>query len=109
MWLFLGIFTALMGVFLDAPQGFAQEKVKKKGPTQVLIKFINIFDGKNDKLATGQDVLVEANLIKRIGKVLNAGDGATVIDGGGRVLIPGLIDAHWHLSIVDSFDKLKYH
>ncbi|MER2600757.1 MAG: hypothetical protein ABTR27_00195, partial [Candidatus Competibacter phosphatis] len=22
--------------------------------------------------------------------------GATVIDGGGRTLMPGLIDAHWH-------------
>ena len=25
-----------------------------------------------------------------------APDGATVIDGGGRTLMPGLIDAHWH-------------
>ena len=23
-------------------------------------------------------------------------DGATVIDAGGRTLMPGLIDAHWH-------------
>jgi imidazolonepropionase-like amidohydrolase len=28
--------------------------------------------------------------------VLSAPDGATVIDGGGRTLMPGLIDAHWH-------------
>ena len=37
-------------------------------PTQVLIKNVNIFDGKTDKLAMGQDVLVEGNLIKRIGQ-----------------------------------------
>jgi hypothetical protein len=31
-------------------------------PTQVLIKNVNIFDGKTDTLAIGQDVLVEGNL-----------------------------------------------
>jgi imidazolonepropionase-like amidohydrolase len=40
-------------------------------------------------------VLIEGNLIKEIGKNLSA-DGATVIDGGGRTLMPGLIEAHAH-------------
>ena len=53
-------------------------------PTQTLFKNVNIFDGKNDTLAMGQDVLVEGNLIKQIGKGLKAGDGATIINGGGR-------------------------
>ena len=39
---------------------------------QTLIKNVNIFDGKNIKLAMGQDVLIEANLIKKIGKNLKA-------------------------------------
>jgi len=65
--------------------------------SQTLIKNVNIFDGKNEKLAMGQDVLIEANLIKKIGKSLKANKDAKVIDGGGRTLIPGLIDMHTHL------------
>ena len=58
---------------------------------------MNVFDGKSDTLAMGQDVLVEGNLIKQIGKGLKAGGKSTVIDGGGRTLMPGLIDNHVHL------------
>jgi hypothetical protein len=42
---------------------------------QVLFTNVNIFDGKTDKLAMGQDVLVEGNLIKQIGKGLKANEG----------------------------------
>ena len=73
----------------------ASEKANE-APMQVLFKNVNIFDGKNDKLTMGQDVLVEGNKIKKIGKGLKA-IGAEVIDGGGRTLMPGLIDAHTHL------------
>ena len=64
--------------------------------SQVLIKNCNVFDGTNEKLQEGVDVLVEKNLIKEIGKDLTADADATVIDGTGKTLIPGLIDAHWH-------------
>jgi imidazolonepropionase-like amidohydrolase len=65
---------------------------------QTLFKNVNIFDGTTNKLITGQDVLVEKNLISKIGSNLQARDGATVIDGGGRTLMPGLIDSHVHLN-----------
>jgi len=76
-------------------------------PVQVLIKNVNIFDGKNVKLKMGQDVLVEANLINKIGKGLKANSRAKVIDGGGRVLTPGFIDAHTHIALIAPFDKLE--
>ena len=41
-----------------------------KPVTQILIKNVNIFDGKSEKLVLGRDVLIEANLIKKIGKGL---------------------------------------
>jgi imidazolonepropionase-like amidohydrolase len=41
-------------------------------------------------------VLVEDNMIKEIGSGIRVPDGATVIDGGGRTLMPGLIDSHVH-------------
>jgi imidazolonepropionase-like amidohydrolase len=45
------------------------------------------------------NVLVEGNLIKQISTEAINASGATVIDGKGGVLMPGLIEAHAHLSI----------
>ena len=78
----------------SVPLAAAEEKPKP----QTLFTNVNIFDGKSDTLAEGMSVLVEENLIKQIGKGLKAGDGAKVIDGGGRTLMPGLIDAHTHFT-----------
>jgi imidazolonepropionase-like amidohydrolase len=64
---------------------------------QLLFKNVNVFDGTSDKLAMGMDVLVDGNLIGKIGKGLSADEGATVVDGGGRTLMPGLIEGHGHL------------
>ena len=66
-----------------------------KAPAQTLIKNVNIFDGKRDTLTMGMNVLVENNLIKNISnEPIQAAAKATIIDGGGRTLMPGLIDSH---------------
>ena len=67
-----------------------------KPKPQVLFTNVNIFDGFSDKLAEGMSVLVEDNHIKEVGKSIKA-SGATVIDGGGRTMTPGLIDMHSHI------------
>jgi len=41
-------------------------------------------------------VLVKGNKIAKIAKSIPVPAGAIVIDGKGKVLMPGLIDAHWH-------------
>ena len=38
---------------------------------------------------------------------IQAPDGATVIDGGGRTLMPGLIDGHAHIMINAHFDTVE--
>jgi imidazolonepropionase-like amidohydrolase len=61
-----------------------------------LFRQARVFDGKAGTLTAGQ-VLVEGNRIAAIDTSNSAPpDGATVIDCGGRVLMPGLIDMHWH-------------
>lgn len=53
-----------------------------------------IFDGVNEKLREGMDVLVEGNKITTIKSAIPVPEGAIVIDAKGRVLMLGLIDAH---------------
>ena len=54
---------------------------------------MRVFDGENEALSQETDVLVRGSTIEGVGP---AADGDTTVDGGGRVLMPGLIDAHWH-------------
>ena len=76
----------------------AQGKAKKPAP-QVLVKNVRIFDGKSEKL-TAANLLVEGHLIKTISTgAIEARADADVIDGGGRVLMPGLIDMHSHIGL----------
>lgn len=63
-------------------------------PKQTLIRDVQIFDGLNDQRTHGS-VLIENHLVAAVGDV-PAPDGASVIEGGGRTLMPGLIDMHWH-------------
>jgi imidazolonepropionase-like amidohydrolase len=58
---------------------------------------VKVFDGTSDALRGGLTVMVEGSRIKSIGPATGSVEpGIRVIDGGGRTLMPGLIDAHWH-------------
>lgn len=61
----------------------------------ILINNVLIFDGTNEKLAKG-NVQIEGNRIGKISAEPMDAAGATVVDGKGKFLMPGLIDAHWH-------------
>ena len=75
-------------------------KIDAEQPTATLFKNAKVFDGKSDKLTASTSVLVVGNKIKQIGGAIAAPEKATVIDAGGRTLMPGLIDAHWHAMLV---------
>jgi imidazolonepropionase-like amidohydrolase len=68
-------------------------------PVKILFKNVNIFDGKSESLHKSMNVLVEDNLIKSISETAIPEDGAQIIDGGGRTLMPGLIEGHGHLQM----------
>ncbi|MET3996066.1 imidazolonepropionase-like amidohydrolase [Bradyrhizobium sp. JR7.2] len=65
----------------------------------VLFRNVRIFDGKNATLSAASNVLIRNRKIEKISTADIAATGQ-VIDGGGRVLMPGLIDAHWHAMLV---------
>ncbi|WP_426817587.1 amidohydrolase family protein [Winslowiella sp. 2C04] len=58
---------------------------------------VRIFDGVSDQLREGMQVIVEGNKIRSVEPENTAiPPEAEIINGGGGVLMPGLIDAHWH-------------
>jgi imidazolonepropionase-like amidohydrolase len=66
-----------------------------------LFQNVRIFDGKNSSLSAPSSVLIKGNVIERISTApIAAEPGVTVIAGGGRTLMPGLIDAHWHAMLI---------
>ena len=67
-------------------------------PKQTLFTNVQIFDGVNEERMAG-NVLVEGNLIKQVSAAAISAPGATIIDGGGRTLMPGLIEGHGHLQM----------
>jgi imidazolonepropionase-like amidohydrolase len=63
-----------------------------------LFQNVRVFDGTAAELSGPVNVLVEDNLIARISADPIATEpGATLVDGAGGTLMPGLIDAHTHL------------
>lgn len=66
-----------------------------------LIRNATVFDGIKSVLP-GTDVLIEGGKISAIGTKLAAPAGAIIIDGTGKFLTPGIIDAHSHLGVYAS-------
>ena len=81
-----------------APTPATASQSGEEAPPRMLITNVGVWDGTSDSVATGTEVLIEGNMIKAVGAGLDR-TGATVVDGGGRTLMPGLIDMHSHLSI----------
>jgi len=78
--------------------GFAQA-AEQPLPRLTLISNVNIFDGKTEKLHKNMHVLIKGNLIETVSDeplAVIQTDNVTMIEGGGRILMPGMIDAHWH-------------
>jgi imidazolonepropionase-like amidohydrolase len=93
--------VALLACFL--PNNTRAETEQHPPQPTVLFENVRIFDGKNDSLSAASNVLVSGNTIEKISTEPIPIDGAanvTLIEGGGRTLMPGLIDAHWHAMLV---------
>jgi len=85
---------ALLAVLAAAPT-LAQDAVVFQG--------VRVFDGIGPALSEPTNVRVRGNRIEAIGPSVST-EGARVIDGQGRTLMPGLIDAHVHMT----FSALDY-
>jgi imidazolonepropionase-like amidohydrolase len=88
------IAASLLALALVSPNGVLAEDP----PKLTLITNVNIFDGFNAERIENANVLIEGNVIKAVSTDPIAADGATVIDGAGRTMTPGLIDMHQHIT-----------
>ena len=65
----------------------------------VLFQDVRIFDGKESALSAPSNVLVKGNIIERVSAAsITVDPSTTVVAAGGRTLMPGLIDAHTHMT-----------
>jgi len=89
--------AALVALF---PPGEAQRTPPAESEA-TLFQNVRIFDGKSSTLSGSSNVLVRGNKIERIStSPITVDAGTRVIDGGGRTLMPGLIDMHWHAMLI---------
>jgi imidazolonepropionase-like amidohydrolase len=103
---FVGTLLVLL-VGLIVPVGMAQSQTVSNAQNQpspaVLFENVQIFNGTSEQLSAPSNVLVVGNKIQEISTAsISAPSGATRIGGGGRVLMPGLIDNHTHLVMATS-------
>jgi imidazolonepropionase-like amidohydrolase len=67
------------------------------GPATFVIRDVRLFDGTT--VTEHRSVLVKDGVIAEVGDAdLRSPRGVTTVDGSGRTLLPGLIDAHVHIS-----------
>jgi imidazolonepropionase-like amidohydrolase len=87
--------TGMLGLprFVSAQPASASARTSRP----ILFTNFRLFDGKSSTLREGLRLLVVGNRIEAVADGNSAAPGdAQVIECGGRVLMPGLIDAHWH-------------
>ena len=88
-------FAGLVIVLLSALSACSDKQHDPAG--EILIKRVTLIDGTGAQPQVGVDVRISAGRIAEIGADLSTAPNTETIDGSGKYVIPGLIDAHVHL------------
>lgn len=75
-----------------------QKQLAQPLPGSTLIRNVRVFDSVNATLGNASDVLIRDGKIVSVTPTGEAAKADQTIDGGGRVMIPGLWDMHAHVS-----------
>lgn len=95
----MGGAAAVVGMFAGfglAPRGARAQTAGRP----LLLTNLRLFDGRDLSMQEGRSILVEGGLVAALPAAAERPEGAEVIDCGGRAVIPGLIDCHWHSVLV---------
>jgi imidazolonepropionase-like amidohydrolase len=94
--------TRLTALLLLASIASLDARAQEAPRATVLFENVRIFDGTGGGLSGPANVLVRGNRIERISTApipVDRRADTRIIAGGGRTLMPGLIDAHWHAAM----------
>ncbi len=91
-----GAGTALQAMELDEALRLQAYPPPPPTPAQVLIRNATVWTMTDTGIVDGMDVLLDKGKIAAIGRNLAARADALVIDGTGRHVTPGIVDAHSH-------------
>ena len=95
----LGGMAAVVGMF--AGFGLAEKPAWAAPPGQaVRLTNLSYFDGDTLSIQRGRDIVIRDGLIAALPAPSDVFEGAVIRDCGGRTVIPGLIDCHWHSTLV---------
>src|SRR5699024_7104767 len=92
--------TTILLLFLSV---IALKPISAQEKNKILIKNVTIFDGLHEETIKG-NILIKDNKIDKIARSsISVKDDELIetIDGGGKYIIPGLIDAHTHVTSED--------
>ena len=93
----LGVFAlTFLGVGLASAQQSASAKT-------VVIRAGHVFDVKTGKTLTSQTIVIQGDKIASVGADAQVPAGATVIELPNATVLPGLIDAHTHITFSPNF------
>jgi imidazolonepropionase-like amidohydrolase len=97
-------FGRVLSAFLLVLCGIGPVTIAQDAPPgAVLFENVRVFDGTSAQLSGPTNVLVRGHTIERISSApipVERGAATRIINGGGRTLMPGLIDMHWHTFLV---------
>jgi hypothetical protein len=84
-----------------------EDNLTHRNEISVAFTDVSVFDSKTGKVLTGQSVVVEGGRIIQLGKAksVKVPANARVVDGKGKMLLPGLWDNHAHFQM----DQGLYH
>lgn len=76
----------------------AQRSEKAQTPERIIIRAARLLDVTRGQLINDAVIIVEGERITAVGSKLQIPQGARLVDLGGRTILPGLIDAHTHIT-----------
>jgi imidazolonepropionase-like amidohydrolase len=95
----LGGAAAVLGLFAGFGLKPADLRAQTPGRPLLLIN-LRLFDGVTRSMREGVDILIQDSRIAALPARGTGPADAERIDCGGRAVIPGLIDMHWHATLV---------
>ena len=91
----------LLLALLTGTPAFGQQAAP--APSRTIVRAGHLLDVRTGKTLTNQAIVIEDGKIVSVGPDSGAAAGATVIDLSSKTVLPGLIDAHTHLTYDPKF------